>query len=69
MNEWIKVEDKLPENDRYVITLINTHPGDKIITLGYHSQRTGWRILENNYQYSFFTITHWHDLPKLPKDI
>lgn len=69
MNEWISVEDRLPEVDRPVIV------SDAV---GYMAVASSWAIREerhwtpsniDSYDYSLgFEPTHWMPLPSPPKE-
>ena len=66
-NQWIKVSDKLPDNDRYVM-LSFSYLKKIISSIGYYSRREGWKISNNNYEPICINLTHWQELPQPPKE-
>lgn len=71
-NEWISVNDRLPEDYKEVLYFAITDEGTKEIMTG-HREKENWThcclfystmILKDNVK-----VTHWMELPKYPKDI
>lgn len=65
MNEWIKVEDQLPELDIKVL-FYHGYQGATVgkLTTDY---RTGELYIKDLYNdYNFSHITHWQPLPEPP---
>lgn len=67
-NEWVKVEDGLPEKETPVLVL-RTNPN--VVTSGYIHERGHW-VWSNmrgdtNKENALHKITHWMPLPHPPK--
>jgi len=66
MIEWIKVEDRLPDNDNWVI--ISTKDE---VSSAYFSLNGGWFkfIAGSKYPISIMnsSVTHWQPMPEPPK--
>lgn len=83
MTEWISVKDRLPDkngkylccvegygNYRYIAAYsfaLNLEEIDKYDF--YNQQRCGWCGLDSEYgYYEHESVTHWMQLPELPKE-
>lgn len=60
VQEWISVEDRLPEHGESVLTYKN---GIVDIQM-YEKNRNGW--ISDNWFWSMATVTHWMPLPEPP---
>lgn len=66
MAEWISVEERLPEDQRSVLT-VNGH--GEIRIMGLWSKRGDeWTWVHNNRMMHYNDITHWLPLPEPPKE-
>jgi Protein of unknown function (DUF551) len=76
---WIKVEDKLPENENMILFLIDIGEDDRFtIDLGRYSLSRKEFISQASVcylcycsgeeEYILKCITHWQPLPERPKD-
>lgn len=71
MNEWISVEDKLPDNDDYVLCwyeyriIGGTHDGERsgMYGVGYYYKR--WTVESNGR--SNVIVRAWQKLPSVPR--
>ena len=64
--EWISVKDRLPEDQRSVLT-VNGH--GEIRIMGLWSKRGDeWTWVHNDRMMHYNDITHWMLLPKMPKE-
>jgi hypothetical protein len=57
-DSWISVADRLPQRQKYVIT-ITVHDGMRIVSPCFLDHNGQWK--------SEFTVTHWQPLPELPE--
>lgn len=77
-DKWIKVTDKLPDNDDYVLVY---HPEDDHISVGFFEKENVRYYIESDGR-KFYTdsgwdteipwaqkggVTHWMPLPKVPE--
>ena len=61
MGEWIRVEDRLPEDGETVLTYKN----GIVDVQEFDKRRNGW--IRNGWFWSMVTVTHWMPLPEPPK--
>ena len=61
VQEWISVNDKLPEDGESVLTYKNGNVDVQV----YEKNRNGW--IQGNWFWSMATVTHWMPLPEPPK--
>ncbi len=75
--EWVKVTDRLPENEGMYIVFGTTEMGVSCIqTMAlfknykwYIDGELGWNLLTDSYwHFEEDQITHWMPLPSLPKE-
>lgn len=65
MNDWISVNDKLPENIRSVLVWDSV---DNDVFTGYYCKYNGWTV-DGFYDVEYhFNVTHWMPLPEPPKE-
>jgi Protein of unknown function (DUF551). len=67
-NQWVSVDDKLPEDSgEYLVYIVaNNEPKNKsIITLYYTNLSKRFVYYDND---NLFTVTHWCYLPEPPKE-
>lgn len=62
MDNWISVEDGLPENGDDVLV----YTSDEYVSLGEYSNRK-WRVYGTPYFDPIAHVTHWMPLPKPPQ--
>ena len=73
MNEWISVNNRLPDKDdhnEYLLTDGNSY------FVGYYRHdlkiwsdyNTGWIMKRSQDEWAGIKITHWRVLPKIPKE-
>ena len=68
LNNWISVEDKLPENDDDVLISINDDYTKKDISSLGNFADSEWLINGcNENTIAGITVTHWQPLPQPPK--
>jgi hypothetical protein len=69
MNEWISVEERLPEVWKTVLTFQPTTTDDKgiIQTCVYIGNPGRWRVAWNH-EFLELPVTHWMPLPEPPKE-
>jgi hypothetical protein len=62
-NKWVSVQTRYPEDMRNVLILTD---GGRIFTAYYLDDAEVWQSpYEDDKEYKH--VTHWHELPKLPK--
>ena len=61
-DEWISVDERLPEEDKYVLVCFN---GKHIFTGTYNN---GQWLDSDGFKFIDGTITHWRELPEPPKE-
>ena len=65
VQEWISVDDKLPEDSGYyLVAYQNKHNGSTTIDIDMYVICNAGEWWSNEYKYK---ITHWMELPELPK--
>jgi hypothetical protein len=62
MSKWISVEDRLPENDEYV--LVCCRASSQVIRVSWYS--THQRKWATDFSIGFGEVTHWQPLPLPP---
>lgn len=70
MSEWIKVKDKLPPYNKYILLCIQYGylSNDRYISIGFLTDEKLW-TLQGNYQHKtevFKAVKYWMPLPELP---
>ncbi len=61
--EWVSVKDRLPEEEKeYLVT-----DGSDWDTTIFHLESKTWDRYDNLRWFSHSSITHWMELPELPK--
>lgn len=70
MNEWIKVEDKLPNNGDYVLTFSCGRVDIQMCYINMTSRKNQkkWYFCDHNDDWIDDYVTHWMPLPNLPKE-
>lgn len=67
-NEWISVEDRLPEDDEKVLVCAyNSKLKFSTISIDKYSNRIKWGKFSVLYDAHLWSITHWMPLPEPPK--
>ena len=65
VQEWISVEDKLPaDSGYYLVAYQNKHNGSTTIDIDMYVICSAGVWWSNEYKYK---VTHWMELPELPK--
>ena len=65
VQEWISVEDKLPDDSGYyLVAYQNKHNGSATIDIDMYVMCSAGEWWSNEYKYK---VTHWMPLPLLPK--
>ena len=72
VNEWISVEEKLPDTDGNVLVICNgEYKNIRFINAydlaAYDSDEDEWIL--DSYPEAVVTVTHWMPLPKPPKEV
>jgi hypothetical protein len=63
--QWISVEERLPEDEIYVLFAIN----GAILTTGYYSKFDGdYSLDDNRWEAEGWEVTHWQPLPAPPEE-
>ena len=65
VQEWISVDDRLPEAGRYVVCIAKRNPFSRFMTMVARIEKNGW-VNPITEQY-ISEITHWMPLPQPPK--
>ena len=65
VQEWISVEDRLPEDGEYVVCIAKRNPFSRFMPMVARIEKNGWAnpIIE---QY-ISEVTHWIPMPQPPK--
>ena len=67
--KWISVEERLPEDEEYVLCWYKDEFGDEWSTVGLKIQwGCGWDLDIDDGSGRNFTVTHWMPLPSMPKE-
>ena len=69
MNNWISVDDRLPELGQWYLIFVK----DKFSTMAFldtntETGETLWLAHNNNFQGEWENVTHWQPLPAAPTD-
>lgn len=73
MSEWIRVTDKLPEDDDGFVLAVcygNPEPGvtlDGAYMMAMYDPHEGW-ILDDYPEWEGVTVTYWMSFPEIPED-
>ena len=65
VQDWISVNDRLPENGRYVVCIAKRNPFSRFIPMVARIEKNGW-VNPITEQY-ISEVTHWMPLPEPPK--
>ena len=65
VQEWISVEDELPEVGGYVVCIAKRNPFSRFMPMVARIEKNGW-VNPMTEQY-ISEVTHWMPLPDLPK--
>lgn len=65
VQEWISVEEKLPEAGRYVVCIAKRNPFSRFMPMVARIDKNGW-VNPITEQY-ISDVTHWMPLPQPPK--
>lgn len=69
INDWISVEDRLPESCHEVLFFAINESGSKELMIG-HRDKDSWThccLFYSTVYLENCTITHWMELPEYPK--
>ena len=66
VQEWISVEDELPEVGGYVVCIAKRNPFFRFMPMVARIEKNGW-VNPMTEQY-ISEVTHWMPLPELPKE-
>ena len=64
VQEWISVEDRLPENGGYVVCIAKRNPFSRFMPMVARIEKNGW-VNPITEQY-ISEVTHWMPLPEPP---
>lgn len=73
MSEWIRVTDRLPEDDgNFVLAVCYGNPERNVTLYGaammaVYDPQEGW-ILDDYPEWEGVTVTYWMPIPDIPKD-
>ena len=65
VQEWISVDDRLPENGGYVVCIAKRNPFSRFMPMVARIEKNGW-VNPITEQY-ISEVTNWMPLPDLPK--
>ena len=65
VQEWISVEEKLPENGGYVVCIAKRNPFSRFMPMVARIEKNGW-VNPITGQY-ISEVTHWMPIPQPPK--
>ena len=67
VQEWVSVNDRLPEDGRYVVCIAKRNPFSRFMPMVARIEKNGWAnpITE---QY-ISEVTHWMPIPEPPKEV
>jgi hypothetical protein len=65
--EWIKVTDRLPEQDEYVLVLVEMNELYSKYMVGWYDYGYGFKFNELGKDINGIKATHWMPLPEPPK--
>ena len=66
-NEWVSVEEKLPEDRGDVLVMAYWHECWQVMVGWYNEIHRHWRIITLYGEKETTGVTHWMPLPKPPK--
>jgi hypothetical protein len=67
-NNWISVDDKMPEEKRWVLGLVETTGHIQPVILQVHLNENGiWKDLQGNIPDGSWEVIYWKPLPNPPK--
>ena len=66
VQEWISVEEKLPEDGGYVVCIAKRNPFSRFMPMVARIEKNGW-VNPMTEQY-ISEVTHWLPMPKPPKE-
>lgn len=65
VQEWISVEDRLPENGGYVVCIAKRNPFSRFMPMVARIEKNGWvNPITEKY---ISEVTHWQPIPQPPK--
>ena len=65
VQEWISVDDRLPENGGYVVCIAKRNPFSRFMPMVARIEKNGW-VNPITEQY-ISEVTHWMQIPQPPK--
>lgn len=65
VQEWVSVDDRLPENGGYVVCIAKRNPFSRFMPMVARIEKNGW-VNPITEQY-ISEVTNWMPLPDLPK--
>ena len=65
VQEWISVDDRLPENGGYVVCVAKRNPFSRFMPMVARIEKNGW-VNPITEQY-ISEVTHWQPMPQPPK--
>ena len=65
VQEWVSVDDELPEVGRYVVCIAKRNPFSRFMPMVARIEKNGW-VNPMTEQY-ISEVTHWQPMPQLPK--
>ena len=65
VQEWVSVEDELPEVGGYVVCIAKRNPFSRFMPMVARIEKNGW-VNPMTEQY-ISEVTHWMPMPELPK--
>lgn len=65
VQEWVSVEDGLPENGGYVVCIAKRNPFSRFMPMVARIEKNGW-VNPITEQY-ISEVTHWQPMPQPPK--
>ena len=65
VQEWVSVEDMLPEAGGYVVCIAKRNPFSRFMPMVARIEKNGW-VNPMTEQY-ISEVTHWMPMPELPK--
>ena len=67
VQEWISVEDELPEVGGYVVCIAKRNPFSRFMPMVARIEKNGW-VNPMTEQY-ISEVTHWMPMPELPEEV
>ena len=65
VQEWISVDDRLPEAGGYVVCIAKRNPFSRFMPMVARIEKNGW--VNPMTEQSISEVTHWMPMPKPPK--